>query len=156
MDCVLAAAVLAEARDVALDCKPCPSAIGCRELGMEAALVHRPASAPSHRGTYLCRQSVPEAGRTGADAARAPTTPPPVTTQTHAKSMASTGGDRWSAGEHPATGRMERLGQAEAGELPNRARCRSGDDLPGGHRGHGPLPASLGDARSEATGSMPA
>ena len=50
-------------------------------------------------------ESVPEAGGTGADAAATPTTPPPVTTQTHAKSTASAGGDRWSAGEHPATGR---------------------------------------------------
>ena len=49
--------------------------------------------------------AVPEAGRTGAEAEATPTTPP-VTTQTQAKSTAPTGGDRWSAGEHPATGRM--------------------------------------------------
>ena len=46
-------------------------------------------------------------GGPAADAAATPTTPPPVTTQTHAKSMASTGGDCWSAGEHPVTGRMD-------------------------------------------------
>ena len=83
-------------------------------------------------------ESVPEAGGTGADAAATPTTPPPVTTQTHAKSMASTGGDRGSAGEHPATGRMERSARRKPGELPNRARCRSGDDLPGVRGGSAP------------------
>ena len=63
-------------------------------------------------------ESVPEAGGTGADAAATPTTPPPVTTQTHAKSMASTGGDRWSAGEHPATGHMDaRPGGSRANSL---------------------------------------
>jgi hypothetical protein len=93
--------------------------------------------------------SVPEAGGTGADAAATPTTPPPVTTQTHEKSTASTGGDRWSAGEHPATGRMERSARRKRANqprpLPQRRRP------PGGQRGHGPPPAPPADTRSVAT-----
>ena len=75
-------------------------------------------------------ESVPEAGGTGADAAAMPTTPPPVTTQTNAKSTASPGGDRWSAGEHPATGRMDaRPGGGRANQprpLPQRRRSARG------------------------------
>ena len=65
-----------------------------------------------------------------------PTTPPAGrAADSPANRRASTGGERWSEGEHPAPGRRERFGQADGrAELPNRERCRSGG-FPGDRRG---------------------
>ncbi len=81
--------------------------------------------------------SVPEAGGTGAEAVATPTTP----TAGHdadspATSTASTGDDRSAAREHPATGRMDAR-PGGSGQT-QRARCRSGDDLPGVRGGTAP------------------
>ena len=72
-------------------------------------------------------ESVPEAGGTGAEAVATPTTPPAGhDAESRANAPASTGGDRWSAGEHPATGTWGSSDPAEVAELWNRERCRSG------------------------------
>ncbi len=87
-------------------------------------------------------ESVPEAGGTGADAAATPTTPPPVTTQTRPRNRrprpAVTAGRRETCGTWPPG----TFGQAEAGERPNRERCRSGG-FPGGSKGGRATLASL-------------
>lgn len=63
-------------------------------------------------------QSVPEAGGTGAEAAT-PTTPPAGhDADPPAEIGGLDGGDRWAAGDHPATGRLNvRLGGRD-GEQP--------------------------------------
>ena len=69
------------------------------------------------------RSPVPEAGGTGATAvARPPPPPAGHAADSRAKPMALTDGRREN---NPAPGRLD-VGQAKAGERPNRERCRSG------------------------------